>query len=313
MSVEPRPAAAPANRWWVYQRERFPLAGHGPLILAFSASAVALSALLRGAWPSDRGVAGAFVSAFLFFFQLRVADEFKDADDDRRFRPYRPVPRGLVALPELARLGVAAAVVQLAAAWWLDPRLLAVLALVWAYMALLSQEFFVAEWLKVRPFTYLWSHMLIVPLIDLYATACDWVAAGATPPTGLGWFLAASFFNGIVVEIGRKLRAPDDEETGVETYTAAWGRSRAIRSWIAALVLAAASAAMASRGVHVSVIVATLGALAVVGAVLAGIRFVRAPLAGAGKRFELFAGVWTLVMYLSVGILPLVAAWWRQP
>ncbi|MEP7117948.1 MAG: UbiA family prenyltransferase [Acidobacteriota bacterium] len=300
-----------ANRWWVYQRERFPLAGHGPLILAFSASAVALSALLRGAWPSGPGVAVAFASALLFFFQLRVADEFKDVDDDRRFRPYRPVPRGLVTLPELARLGVAAAAVQLAAAWWLDPRLLAVLALVWAYMALLSQEFFVAEWLKARPFTYLWSHMLVVPLIDLYATACDWVPAGATPPPGLGWFLAASFFNGIVVEIGRKLRAPDDEETGVETYTAAWGRRRAVTSWIVALALAAASAAMASRGVYVNGTVAALGALALLLAVVFGTRFVRHAPPSSGQRFEIFAGVWTLMMYLSVGILPLVAAWWR--
>ncbi len=299
-----------ANRWWVYQRERFPLAGHGPLILAFSASAVALSALLRGAWPSGRSVFVAFVSALLFFFQLRVADEFKDADDDRRYRPYRPVPRGLVTLPELRRLGIAAAFVQFGAAWWLDARLLIVLALVWAYMALLSQEFFVTDWLKARPFTYLWSHMLIVPLIDLYATACDWVPASAAPP-GLGWFLAASFFNGVVVEIGRKLRAPDDEETGVETYTAAWGRVRAVSGWIVALALAAASAAMASRGVQLGVPVAALGASALLGALVSGARFIQAPMAGAGKRFELFAGVWTLVMYLSIGILPLVVAWWR--
>lgn len=298
------------NRWWVYQRERFPLAGHGPLILAFSASAVALSALLRGAWPSWRAVLVAFVSALLCFFQLRVADEFKDADEDRRFRPYRPVPRGLVTLPELRRLGIAAALVQFAAAWWLDPRLLIVLALVWIYMALLSQEFFAPEWLKARPFTYLWSHMLIVPLIDLYATACDWVPARAAPP-GLGWFLAASFFNGVVVEIGRKLRAPDDEETGVETYTAAWGRPRAVGSWIAALALAAASAAMASRGVQLGVTVAALGAGALLVAVGFGARFLQVPETGSGKRFELFAGVWTLVMYLSVGILPLVVAWWR--
>ena len=26
-------------RWWIYQRERFPLLGHGPLIAAFSFSA----------------------------------------------------------------------------------------------------------------------------------------------------------------------------------------------------------------------------------------------------------------------------------
>ena len=35
-------------RWWVYQRERFPLVAHAPLIAAFSSAAVCLSALLRG-------------------------------------------------------------------------------------------------------------------------------------------------------------------------------------------------------------------------------------------------------------------------
>lgn len=299
-----------SNRWWVYQQERFPLLGHGPLILAFSASAVALSALLRGAWPSNRALGVAFVSALLFFFQLRVADEFKDADDDRRFRPYRPVPRGLVTLAELRRLGVAAALVQGIAAWWLDARLIVMLLLVWAYMALLSREFFVAEWLKARPFTYLWSHMLIVPLIDFYATACDWVPASTAPPAGLSWFLAASFFNGVVVEIGRKVRAPADEEHGVETYTAAWGARRAIGSWLGALGLAAASAAMASRGVGHAITVASLGAGALLLAGAVGASFVHAPVAGSGRRFEWLAGVWTLVMYVSVGILPLAVLWW---
>jgi hypothetical protein len=36
------------NRWWIYQRERFPVGAHGPVILAFSLSAVSYSALLRG-------------------------------------------------------------------------------------------------------------------------------------------------------------------------------------------------------------------------------------------------------------------------
>ena len=298
------------SRWWVYQQERFPVVAHGALILAFSASAVALSALLRREWPTVAAIAVAFVSAFLFFFQLRVSDEFKDADEDRRYRPYRPVPRGLVTLAELARLGVAAAVVQVALALWLDPRLLVVLVGVWVYMALMAREFFATEWLKARPFTYLWSHMLVVPLVDLYATACDWLPASTAPPAGLTWFLLASFLNGVVVEIGRKLRAPMDEEVGVETYSAVWGRPRAVGGFVVALVLAAGSATLAGVAVGAGTAVATCGALAVLASAVMASGYLRAPLTGAGKRFEVLSGVWTLAMYVSVGILPLTLQWW---
>ena len=35
--LQPIQADAPAiNRWWIYQKERFPIFGHGPLIAAFS-------------------------------------------------------------------------------------------------------------------------------------------------------------------------------------------------------------------------------------------------------------------------------------
>ena len=40
------------RRWWVYQGERFPLLQHGPLILAFSFSAVAFSWMLRSSSSS---------------------------------------------------------------------------------------------------------------------------------------------------------------------------------------------------------------------------------------------------------------------
>jgi hypothetical protein len=45
-------------------------------------------------------------------------------------------------------------------------------------MAVMTKEFFVPEWLKKRPIVYMVSHMAIMPLIDLYATACDWLAGG---------------------------------------------------------------------------------------------------------------------------------------
>jgi 4-hydroxybenzoate polyprenyltransferase len=173
----------------------------------------------------------------------------------------------------------------------------------------MTREFFAADWLKARPFTYLWSHMLVVPLIDLYATACDWLPETPSPPSGLAWFLAASFFNGIVVEIGRKLRAPMDEEPGVETYSAVWGRPKAVASMAAALILAAACAILAGRAVGVQWQVATAGAIALAALAALTPAFLTNPAPGSGKRFELLSGVWTLAMYLSVGVLPLALRW----
>jgi len=62
------------TRWRIYLRERFPLAGHAPLVAAFSLSAVSVSRLLRGerGLPGPAALAVAFVVALLFFFQLRV-------------------------------------------------------------------------------------------------------------------------------------------------------------------------------------------------------------------------------------------------
>jgi 4-hydroxybenzoate polyprenyltransferase len=301
--------AHPPSRWWVYQRERFPVFAHGPLVLAFSSSAVCFSAMLRGRdrfpdWPS---FAVAFVTCLVFFFELRIADEFKDFEEDSRYRPYRPVPRGLVQLRELGWVWVGAGLLQLALALWLAPWLVLVLLLAWTYLALMSVEFCARHWLKARPITYLWTHMLILPLVDLYATACDWVVAGQrSPPPGLFWFLAASFFNGIVIEVGRKIRAPADEETGVQTYSVLWGRRVAVGAWLAMMAVTAVCAGRAARRIHfVGPVVAAMGAVFLL-ALIASVGFLRQERSGSGKRFELLAGLWTLVLYLSLGLIPLL-------
>ena len=302
------------NRWILYQRERFPLAAHGPLVAAFSASAVCFSSLVRGhvAMPSWRALLVAFVTSLLFFLQLRIADEFKDYEDDARFRPYRPVPRGLVTLRELAWIGVAAAAVQLALALWLDPSMVWLLALAWIYLALMTREFFAPEWLKARPIVYLASHMVIMPLVDLYATACDWWAAGLRqPPPGLYWFLVVSYLNGVVIEIGRKTRVPADEERGVETYSALWGTHGAARAWLAAVLLTAFAAWRASARIGTEA--PTLFLLATLAAACAVVawRVTRGLTRRGGKPIEVMSGVWTLLMYLSLGGAPLAVLLWR--
>jgi 4-hydroxybenzoate polyprenyltransferase len=297
------------KRWWVYQRERFPVLGHGPLIAAFSFCAVSVSALLRGSetLPGVAKLAVAFVTCLLFFLQLRIADECKDFAEDARWRPYRPVPRGLVSLRELRWLFIAAAVVQLMLALWLEWRLVGLLAVTWAYLALMYKEFFVRDWLKRWPIVYMVSHMAIMPLIDLFATGTDWLVEGTGPPAGLAAFLLASFFNGMVIEVGRKLRSPADEEKGVETYTALWGRPVALAAWWGVML----TTALCGVWVGVSLgtpgfIAGVLGVFLLVSAAIAA-WFVRDPRPQRGKVLEAVSGVWTLVLYVVLGAWPWLA------
>jgi 4-hydroxybenzoate polyprenyltransferase len=297
-----------ANRWWVYQRERFPLFVHSPVILAFSLSAVSYSALLRGATalPGWKPCFVAFANSMLSFLQLRLADEFKDFDEDSKFRPYRPVPSGLIKLRELGWVWGACILTQLGLALWLSPRLIGLLAVTWIYLVLMSKEFFARQWLKERPIIYMVTHMAIMPLVDLYTTACDWVPLGyKKPPHGLLWFLLVSYCNGVVLEIGRKIRTPVDEEKGVETYSFLWGRRNAVLVWLAVMTLTAALAVEAARGIAFGIpATVLLGSLVAISGFL-GARFLAAEVPGRGKTLETIGGVWSLILYLSLGVIPI--------
>jgi heme/copper-type cytochrome/quinol oxidase subunit 3 len=294
------------NRWWTYQQERFPLIAHSPLIAAFSASAVSYSALLRGGRPAVSSLVVAFLVSLGSFLLLRIADEFKDAEEDARFRPYRPVPRGLVTLRELAVIGVAVAVLQFLLALPVGWPLVGLLLVTWTYFALMSREFFARAWLKARPVVYLFSHMMIMPLIDWFATGCDWVRAGEGMPAGLFWFLAASFCNGLVIELGRKIRAPAQEEAGVETYSALWGRPAATTAWLASLAATLTCAMFAAQRIAFAPVIAWVMGGLLLGAGVVSIRFLNTATRGRAKAIEVYSGVWTLTLYLTLGVVPLV-------
>jgi 4-hydroxybenzoate polyprenyltransferase len=292
-------------RWWQYQRERFPLLAHGPLIAAFSGCAVSFSACLNGSrapgWPV---YAVAFGVCLIFFLQLRIADEFKDQEDDARWRPYRPVPRGLVRLGELRVLFIAGAVIQAGLAWTLDARLLLVLGAGWAYLSLMSVEFFARDWLKARPVVYLLTHMGIMPLVDWFATACDWLPRRGAMPDGLALFLGASFLNGLVIEIGRKVRQPADEETGVETYSKLWGVRGAAMGWMCCIVLTGICAVAAAKRIDFAVPLAA--ALGVAGAACLVGAWRVVTIGARGAVIEKLSGLWTLALYLMLGVVPLL-------
>jgi len=143
-------------------------------------------------------------------------------------------------------------------------------------------------------------------LIDFYATSSEWARSLGHPPDGLEWFLLASFFNGMVIEIGRKIRRERDEEDGVATYTVVWGRPRAVYSFWLVMALTGTCASMAAARIDFARFFVPALALTLVLTVVLGLRFLRASEEdrGSGKLFEQLSGAWTLVLYLGLGLVP---------
>jgi len=85
------------------------------------------------------------------------------------------------------------------------------------------KEFFVGDWLKRHFLVYATSHLLVMPLLALTVFA---FATGRWPWEAPRWFWVyawVGFFVTFNWEVSRKIRAPEDEIDGVETYTRIFG------------------------------------------------------------------------------------------
>jgi 4-hydroxybenzoate polyprenyltransferase len=294
------------SRLWTYQAERFPLLRTSLLVAAFSAASVSASAHLSARDAPHAGVyAAAFVVTLCFFFQLRVLDEIKDAEADALYRPERPIPRGLVSLRTVVALGVATVPLQAAACALVDVRLLGLLVLAWLWMGLMTAEFFAPQWLRARPFAYGASHMIVMPLIDLVLTGFEWLPGGGAS-RALLLFLAMSFVNGCVLEIGRKLWSPVNEREGVETYSGLMGPKRAAALWMAVVCLSALLLSLVGFATGAPVTTCAIALVAALHALRTAARYRSDPTPAMQDRMDGTAGIWVLACYVAAGFAPLM-------
>lgn len=296
------------RRFYIYQKERFPILMNLIAVAAFTFSAISFSRICRGAdgfvaW--DTYLIGCFAT-FTLFLLVRIFDEFKDKEDDAKYRKYLPVPRGLVTLKELRNIGIVVGVLQIASITIFQLPMLILYLIVIAYLCLMGVEFFVPEFLKKRQILYITSHMVIIPLLDIYSSGLDWLLEGAAPHFGLVFFFAVSFMNGIVVEFGRKLKAPEDEEEGVVSYTKMWGTKQATYIWMGSVAvtlgLATIAASYAHYGLPVFIVLLIIALLTII----PGILFIRQPQEKWAKGVKATSGIWTICMYLTLGGIPMI-------
>jgi 4-hydroxybenzoate polyprenyltransferase len=209
-----------------YFSERFPLLAHGLLILSFYSSNQFLAhALVQPGKPMQydaRSLMG-YVTMLCVFLHLRIFDDHKDFVEDCRNFPCRVLQRGEITLAELKRIGALAISLELILGIVAGPAALASVIIVLAYSLLMLKEFFIRNWLKRHFLIYVSVHMLIMPLLALLVFS---FATGRYPWEAPGWFWVYSlvgFFVAFNWEVSRKIRAPDDEIDGLDSYSKQFG------------------------------------------------------------------------------------------
>ena len=237
----------------IYLNERFPLGKNSFFVLIFTLSGYIYTSLLYNSkimYLFTNGVKigifqykiiALFIIIFMFFFQLRITDEFKDYEEDLKYRAYRPVQRGIISLKTLGKIGIATVIIQIMLAHVIDPEIIYFMIFVWIYMFLMAKEFFIKKWLTKRILIYALSHVVIMVFITLVIVeATQYIV----PKNIFDVFIlqryrhnidfaliplfTLNYLNGIVLEIGRKTRRADEEEHGVQTYSKLWGRKKAV-------------------------------------------------------------------------------------
>ena len=252
----------------IYLNERFPLGKNSLFVLIFTLSGYIYAGLLYNSkiiksilskevnrvpllWDKEIDkvpmiwykLLPLFIIIFMFFFQLRITDEFKDYEEDLKYRPYRPVQRGIISLKALGKIGIATIIIQIILAHVINSKLIYFMLLVWIYMFLMTKEFFIKNWLTERILIYALSHVVIMIFITLVIVkGTGYILQDHFLETlylllkkyeknifiGLIPLFALNYLNGIVLEIGRKTRKANEEEYGVQTYSKLWGRKKAV-------------------------------------------------------------------------------------
>jgi len=299
------------KRWWIFLQERFPLHTHIPIIGSFTFSAICFSYLAsnRVGYISLLNFFLAFSLTLSLFFLLRLSDEIKDFEDDKLYRRYLPLPRGLLTTKQLKQVAVVIIILQITLVVVFPYFLWAYLSAL-GFLALMHNEFFVKNWLKKRQWLYVITHMAIIPIIDIVASSAHWGASKIEPPKLLLMFFIISLFNGIILEIGRKIKTKQEEEIGVVSYTSLLGEKKAPMVWFFILLVTFLLTCLASIQIESSWHVLVFLTLMFVLSGYWGLQFLRSPTTKNSELIEKASGIWTIAMYFGLGILPYFIQLW---
>lgn len=218
------------KRMGIYFKEMYPpLQSLGASFLL--SGALYLLTALRYKIPLEPSIQEAvgFITVFCFLLFLRIADDFKDTELDRRLFPARPYPSGRVTKKDLQiLLGASAAVMVLCNLLWVNKTSLLWYLALMTYMILMSLWFFQKKRIQNNLLLALITHNPCMLLLNYYLLSITCARYSINVFT-FDFFCInlMLYFPALEYEISRKIRAPEDE-TAYVTYSSLLGLKNSI-------------------------------------------------------------------------------------
>jgi 4-hydroxybenzoate polyprenyltransferase len=214
------------SRLGAYLGERFPLLGNGLLILSFYSSNQFLAhALNEPGQPMKYDLTSlcGFLTILCFFLHMRIFDDHKDFIEDSRFFPDRVLQSGIVTLRELKFVAAVAIGMQIAFSLAIGVAVALSWTIAFLFSVLMLKEFFVRHWLKQRFLLYASVHMLIMPLLSMVIWSFATRRFFWEMPPWYWLYSMVGFFLAFNWEVSRKIRVPEDEREGLDSYSRLFG------------------------------------------------------------------------------------------
>lgn len=298
------------EKWNTYQKERFPIIVYGLYIFCIVFAVFCYSSyieaihtnagtcfLIEGCEPYKiqwYKLIPMFIFAFLQYLMVRIVDEFKDYEEDLKYRPYRPVPRGLVSLKELKILFILCVIIQLIIAFAFNKNNILILIGLWGFFAVFCKDFFIKKFLD--------KHILLTVFIDEFLIAMlAWYLSSFVYSINFSeiWImLLMTYIVSWIVEVARKVRAKEDEEEGVKTYTAVLGIGKSVYILFILETLLMYLQLLTLGKTHIPWIIAVFIIVQII-----NMLFIEKKNKKFARLTEFAANAYIIIVYLSMGLL----------
>ena len=218
------------KRMHIYTKERYPLLPRLLLGLIVFLEIHFIILLNEGVTSFRLGVqelTGVY-TVFAFLLWLRIADDLKDHETDKKLFPDRPLARGAVEKKDVMILCVVAELIAVVLNMlFMNNRIF--FGILYLYGYLMSQWFFQRSVIQPSLPLALVTHNPVQMFINLYIISFTVIKYGLRPFTLTTCMtLWTLYFPALIWEISRKIRAPKDE-TEYTTYSKLFGYRKSTR------------------------------------------------------------------------------------